>query len=272
MDVIFVVPRGKPFSIEVGYFDTVIEIKEKVQKYQGIPISRQTLIFKGQVLPDDGDVWKCEILHKSRIQLLVTPESDKKPVKVKTEEFSSPTKIQKLAKVKTEELHVSYEMDVNDTVLKLKDKIHDIEHVSKNNLVLHKAGTELHDHQFLRDCDVSDNSEIDVSVRASSAMVPTTSAATGTGVGGGGGESKKLKLKILPQSGTEKIPIEVNASDNVGELRKELQKLQQRLQFDLPQSYFFIHKQDVMYDDRSFRWHQVGQGDTIEIFSGSVTG
>lgn len=44
--------------------------------------------------------------------------------------------------------------------------------------------------------------------------MPTTSAATGTGVGGGG-ESKKLKLKILPQSGTEKIPIEVNASDNV---------------------------------------------------------
>ena len=64
---------------------------------------------------------------------------------------------------------VPVEMDVNDTVLKLKEKIHDMENFSmnnnNNNLVLHTAGggTELHDHQLLRDCDVSDNSEIDVS-------------------------------------------------------------------------------------------------------------
>lgn len=79
---------------------------------------------------------------------------------------------------------------------------------------------------------------------------------------------------VLPKSGTKKIPVEVNAGENVGELRKELQRLHQRLQsFHLPQDgYFFIYKQNVMDDDKSFRWHHVAHGDTIEIFNGSVTG
>ncbi|XP_057449480.1 ubiquitin domain-containing protein 7SL RNA1-like [Lotus japonicus] len=200
MDVFFELPRGRPFSIEVGFFDTVLEIKEKVQKYQGIPISKQTLILKGQVLQDDGDVWKYEILQNSRIQLVVTPDSDKPALMVKNEEFSS------------------------------------------------SPPTKIHDHE-------SDNS--------------TTSAATVANTGPGGSK----KLKVWAKSGTKKIPVEVNASDNVAELRKELNKLQQRLQFHLPQEgYFFIYEQNVMNDDRSFRWHHVKQGDTIEIFNGSVTG
>ncbi|KAJ1388335.1 Ubiquitin-like domain superfamily [Sesbania bispinosa] len=198
MDVIFEVQRGSTFSIEVGFFDTVLEIKEKVQKYQGIPISKQTLIFNNQVLQDDSDVWKCEILQNSRIQLIVAPGStDKVVINVKQEE-SSPL------------------------------------HPPKFNLI-----------------------------------TPPTTSVSGGNVGG----SKKLKLTVLVKSGTDKIPVEVNAYDNVGELRKELQKLHQRLQFHLPQDdYFFIYKQNVMDDDRSFRWHHVGQGDTIEVFNDSAPG
>ncbi|KAJ1386668.1 Ubiquitin-like domain superfamily [Sesbania bispinosa] len=257
MDVIFEIQRGKTFSIEVGFFDTVLEMKEKVQKYESIPISKQTLIFNGQVLPDDGDIWKCEIFQNSRIQLIVAPDSDKSPS----------AKIQLNVKITSSNVHIPLEMDLNDTVLKLKEKILEMMEnpVPVNRLILHVTGTELHDHQLLRDCDVSDNTEIDVSFRPS----PPTTSASGGNVGG----SKKLKLMVLPKSGTKKIPVEVNASDNVGELRKELQKLNQRLQFHLPQDgYFFIYKQNVMDDDRSFRWHHVGQGDTIEIFNGTVSG
>jgi len=126
----------------------------------------------------------------------------------------------------------------------------------------------LHDNQLIRDCDVSDKSEIEVSFKP-----PAGSAASPTVIGGGGGGSKKLKFMVLPKSGTKKIPVEMNATDNIGELRKELQKINQRLQFHLPQEgYFFIYKQNVMDDEKSFRWHHVCQGDTIEIFNGSVTG
>ena len=52
MDVNFVtqsVPK-RNFSIEIGFFDTVSEIKQKIQKYQGTLVFHQTLIFNGKVL------------------------------------------------------------------------------------------------------------------------------------------------------------------------------------------------------------------------------
>ncbi|OMO64914.1 Ubiquitin [Corchorus olitorius] len=160
-------------------------------------------------------------------------------------------------------------MDVNDTVLRLKEKIQEIEGVPVSKLVVQASGAELQDHRYLRDCELTENAEIDVNIKPS----PTGS---GTGSAGGGTTTmgnKRLKLMVLTKCGTKKIPVEMNASDNVGELRKELQKLHQRLHFHLPQEgYFFIYKQNVMDDDRSFRWHHVAHGDTIEIFNGSVTG
>ncbi|RDX96175.1 hypothetical protein CR513_21186, partial [Mucuna pruriens] len=255
MDIIFELQRGKSFTIEIGYYDTVLEMKEKVQKYHNIPVSKQTLILNGQVLQDSDDPWKIEIFHNTRLQLQLSPDKDDNKDLV----TSSPlVKIQLNVKAASKTHVVPLEVDVNDTVLRLKERIHEMEAVAApvNRLLLHSStAVELQDHQLLRDCDVSENTEIDVSFR------PSPTASPG---------SKKLKLMVLPKSGTKKVPVEVNASDNVGELRKELQKLHQRVQFHLPQDgYFFIYKQNVMDDDRSFRWHHVTQGDTIEIFNGS---
>lgn len=263
MDVIFERQGGRSFSIEVGFFDSVLEIKEKVQKYQGVPVTKQILIFNGHVLRDDRNVEDCEILQNSRIQLVVASETDKATIDNEIENLSPSKKIQLNVKIPNSKIHVPLEMDVSDTVGRLKEKIQEMEAVpAANRLAVHSSGTELQDHRSLRDCELSDNSDIDVSFRGS----PTASRSGST-------ISKKLKLMVLPKPGMKKIPVEVNASDNVEELRKELQKLQQRLLFQLPQEdYFFIHKQSVMDDDRSFRWHRVGQGDTIEIFHGKVTG
>lgn len=267
MDVIFEPQRGRPFSIEVGFFDTVLEIKEKILKYQAIPISNQTLIFNGSVLQDNRNVENCEILQSSHIQIIVSPESDKAIVEI--ESLSLSKKIQLNIKTPTAKFHAPLEMDVNDTVGRLKEKIQEMEAVPIHRLVIHSGGTELQDHRSLRDYELSDNSDIDVGFRGS----PTNSTAARSGPTMAAAGSKKLKLMVLTKCGTKKIPVEVNASDNVGELRKELPKLQQRLHFQLPQDgYFFIYEQNVMDDDRSFRWHHVGQGDTIEIFNGSVTG
>nr|GMC91408.1 Ubiquitin-like superfamily protein [Ipomoea batatas] len=173
MDLIFEPQRGTQFTIEIGYFDTVQEIKEKVQKYQGIPASTQTLVFNGNVLQDDLNVHSSEILDRS---------------------------------------HVSFK------------------------------------------------------------PLPATTT-TSSGSSGNTNSSKKLRITVLSQCETKKIPVEMNPSENVGELRKELERLKEQWQLELPDDgYFFIYKQNVMDDDRSFRWHNVGQGDTIEIFNGSVTG
>ncbi|KAK3431872.1 hypothetical protein EUGRSUZ_E03707 [Eucalyptus grandis] len=263
MDVIFEPQRGRPFSIEVGYFDTVQEIKEKIQKYQGIPMTTQTLIFNGRVLQDERNVEHCEILQNSHVQLVVVDAASPQNLHKAEEPSPSPsTKLQLNVKSASLKAHVPVEIDANDTVVRLKEKIHEIEGVPAGHLALQANGTELQDHQSVRECELLDNSEVEVSVKQCS---PTTSAAPGS--------SKKLKVMVLPKCGTKRIAVEVSASDNVGELRKELQKLQKSDQLHLPQEgYFFIYKQNVMDEDRSFRWHHVGQGDTIEIFNGSVTG
>ncbi|EOA19703.1 hypothetical protein CARUB_v10003551mg [Capsella rubella] len=205
MDVFFETQKGSPFSIELGYWDTVFEIKQKIEKYQHIPVSKQTLFFQGNVLQDHLNIEQCMILDNSRIQLYVpspdqTSNQNRYNQVLKTEQSPQP---------KSTEQFVNGHQD--STVMMA---------MSNNN-----------------------------------------------------NNPKKLKVMVLLKCGTRKIPVEVNAGDNVGELRKELAKVQQRFQLSLPQDgYFFIYKQNVMDDDRSFRWHRVDHGDTIEIFNGSVSG
>ncbi|XP_060186747.1 ubiquitin domain-containing protein 7SL RNA2-like [Lycium barbarum] len=276
MDVFFQPTKGRPFAIEVGYFDTILEIKDKIQRDQGIPIPKQTLIFKGNVLDDHLNVHYSDILDRSHIQLVVESEPDKNNG-IKAEQALSPTrKIQLLLKMPTSKISVTLEVDVTDSVRRVKERIHEMEGVHVSKLVMHANGIELIDHQSLQDYGLSDNSEINVSVRPSiiaSAAATTTTTSSGSSVNNNGNGPKKLRIMVLSKCGTKKIPIEVNPSDNVGYLKKELQKLNQKLELELPQEgYFFIYKQNVMDDDRSFRWHHVCQGDTIEIFNGSVTG
>ena len=123
--------------------------------------------------------------------------------------------------------------------------------------MLYSSGSELQDHWSLEQAGLSDSSEIDVGFMA------------GTG---GGSCFKKLKVVVgLPRCGGKKTAVEVNGSDKVGVLRMELDKLQKCLKFYLPKDgYYFIHKEHVMDEDRSFRWHHVGQGDAIEISPSSI--
>ncbi|OIT38634.1 hypothetical protein A4A49_65538, partial [Nicotiana attenuata] len=269
---------GRPFAIEVGYFDSILEIKEKIQKYQGIPVPKQTLIFKGNVLEDHINVHYSDILNNSHIQLVVESESksesDKNINIIKAEQSSPTKKLQLLIKMPTSsKLGIALEMNVTDSVRRVKERIHDMEGVHVSKLVMYANGIELIDHQSLQDYGLSDNSEIDVSIiKPNYIAASTTTTSSGSSSGNNINGSKKIRIMVLSKCGTKKFPIEVNPSDNVGHLRKELQILNQKLELDLPkEGYFFIYKQNVMDDDRSFRWHHVSQGDTIEIFNGSVT-
>ncbi|KAE8681938.1 Polyubiquitin 10 [Hibiscus syriacus] len=335
MDVIFETQSGKAFSIEVDFFDTVLEIKGKVQKYEGTPVDNQTLIFNGQVLQNERDVEYCEILQYSRIQLRVAPASDIKNKQQRRS--SSPLKeVQLNADTPLSESSFPFEIDDHDMALLISTdaELRDIK------VVLQSSGAELHgdmspgdcmltendnvDVNIKKDCLLTENENVDMNIKKSSEtsihleidksdnvllqssgaelqgdmspgdcmlaeknnvnvnvnvtikkpplpprsrkVSPTAAALTGAAMATRG--SKKMKLWVLPMYGTKKIPVAMNANDNVGELRKELQKLQKKLHFDLSEEgYFFIHKQNVMEDDRSFKWHQVVEGDTIEIFN-----
>ena len=83
--------------------------------------------------------------------------------------------------------------------------------------------------------------------------------------------AKRLRVMVLLKSGTRKLPVDVNASENVGELKKELMRMQERRLLSLPANFFFSHKQNLMDEERSFRLHNVRNGDTIEVFNGRIT-
>ncbi|KAK4369744.1 hypothetical protein RND71_009219 [Anisodus tanguticus] len=152
------------------------------------------------------------------------------------EHLSSPTrKIQLLLKTPTSKLGVALEVDVTDSIRMIKERIHEMEGVNVSKLVMHANEIELIDHQNLQDYGLSDNSEIDVSIRPSVvASATTTTTSSGSSVNNENG-LKKLRIIVLSKCGTKKTPIEVNPSDNVGHLRKELQKLNQKLELGLPQ-------------------------------------
>ncbi|TKY51106.1 hypothetical protein E2542_SST22616 [Spatholobus suberectus] len=151
---------------------------------------------------------------------------------------------------------IPIEMDVNNTVLKLKEKVLEQEEmypVPVDRVVLqsHTTHVELLDRQMLKDCAVfgyPDN-EIDVYLKP---------------------PPRKLKVTVLPMNSRERIEIEVNAEDTVAVLREKLEQVHRRVRFRLPTRgrYFFIHELNPMDERMSFRWHKVQNGDTIETFDG----
>lgn len=297
MDVIFETQRGRAFSIEVGFFDTIHEIKEKIEKYQSIPISRQTLIFKSQVLEDECKIEDTEILQNSKVKLIIDTESS--PSNNNNE--SSLTQIcKKTIKLYTKSSSTSssssiilnnVEVEPTDTVGCLKQMIYKADPtIPLDGFTLHSNGSDqLQDSLAIGEITTLENIEIELrhikkncypSAAVCNNVVVAAVTATATAPPSSpannlvkNSSSNKLRVMVLTKGGTKKIPVEVNAGDNVGDLKMELQRLQQTMSFYLPpEGYFFIYRQNVMDDDRSYRWHHVGHGDTIEIFNGSVTG
>ncbi|ESQ37975.1 hypothetical protein EUTSA_v10029305mg [Eutrema salsugineum] len=77
MEVFVDTSTGVTFSIELGYFDTVLDIKRKIEKSQRIPVSYQNLVFQGEFLTHDDFLAKVyNIVDKSRLQLLLVIPDD----------------------------------------------------------------------------------------------------------------------------------------------------------------------------------------------------
>ncbi|KAJ8442967.1 hypothetical protein Cgig2_019540 [Carnegiea gigantea] len=100
-----------PFRIEVGYFDTVLDIKTRINKHQGVPIDHQILTFNDKVLDDNDNVESCFITHNVHIELhIVKPDSNTALLLFK---LRDPGSTYRLFQV----------MDISDSVLQCKHKL-----------------------------------------------------------------------------------------------------------------------------------------------------
>ncbi|KAJ1290142.1 hypothetical protein BS78_02G220400 [Paspalum vaginatum] len=185
MDVTFVCSGEEPFKMEVGYFDTVQDVKEKLQSRRGWPAAVISLLHNGDVLADaDG----------------------------------GGSGIERHGIVEGSVVHVA-----------LLDGHHQQQHIKT---------TEKRNRR------------------------------------GEGAPRPPLRVTVVSRCGEGRVEMAVGARAAVSALRAELELARAAgAGFPLPRdgAYFFIHRQSVMDEARSFEWHGVATGDEVVVFDGSVT-
>ncbi len=68
---------GKIFTYEVDKFDTIKNVKAKIQNEHGIPIDQQILIFAGKKLKDELTISEYDIWCLSTLHLVLKLRGDK---------------------------------------------------------------------------------------------------------------------------------------------------------------------------------------------------
>ncbi|KAK1324680.1 hypothetical protein QJS10_CPA01g02678 [Acorus calamus] len=132
-------------------------MKEKVQKYIGIPISEQTLIFDGIFMSDEHDTEYYGVLQGSRIQV-----SERQPMRI-------------LVKVPHLNRKFSLEVYPKDTVARVKDKVRELEGTTtttNRRMVIFAGLLELDDSKRLTEYGLSEGTEVWVFFRLKVVLQP----------------------------------------------------------------------------------------------------
>ncbi|XP_071700648.1 ubiquitin-like domain-containing protein [Rutidosis leptorrhynchoides] len=244
---IHILTRAYVLTIEVAMQETILEIKRKVENCLGIPISSQTLSVCDWELLDGLDLDDYPIVTEgTKIDLTINH--------IPSLEYR--TQIQITVKFSSRKHNI--EVDKTETVGSLKEKIHIIDGTPIKQMRLFFSGVEMdEDFRNLSDYGVSDFSEIVVFLRSMSRSVA---------------EPPSRKLGFVVQTSSALLdstcfPLEMKDSSTVQELRESL--LSRKL---LPMDdYILIHKQRIMRENCSLRWHGVENGDYLYIFKGTVS-
>lgn len=240
---------GHKFAIEVGLKEPVVEIKNKIEQLLGVPVASQTLAVFGLELLDGLDLEDYPIVGDgTKIDLTIK-------YWMAPPNFYHSGKIQIIIKFSARQLHI--EVDRTETVRSLKEKIHIMDGTPIKRMSLFFCGTELEeDFRHLSEYGIHEFSEIVVFLKSMSRVKDDP-------------PSKRLSLVVQTSSSllnSARIPLEMKDSSTVNEL-KELLLRGKILPAD---DYLFIHKQRIMRDNCSLKWHGVDDGDFLYVFKGTV--
>ncbi|KAK7335564.1 hypothetical protein VNO80_27474 [Phaseolus coccineus] len=240
-----IVTRANQFFIEVGAQETVVAIKRKIEQLHGVPVASQVLSVTGWELVDGLDMDDYPIVTEgTKIDLTIKPVEP------------HPNKMHITVKFSAKKLNI--EVDRTDTVRSLKEKIHIIDSTPIKRMTLYFSGTELdEDFRTLSEYSIGEFSEIVVFLKTMnrSRDEPPT---------------RKLSLVVQTSSSllnAATIPLEMRDANTVNDL-KQLLISRKILPAD---DYLFIHRQRIMRDSCSLRWHGVENGDCLYVFKGTVS-
>ncbi|KAF3784601.1 Polyubiquitin 3 [Nymphaea thermarum] len=236
MEVDFELSNGSKYRIEIGFFDTVLDIKERLEKRSGIPVKQQSVLFKGTVMDDEKEVHLYGLWEGCCLEVLVKPEAGKLQVHVKG----------------LEDL-IFLKFDTSNTVNFLKERIHEQIGVPANRLLLLHQNKKLSDPVLtLGEYGVSDQSRIDVLIKPAKPLPPK--------------RHSTMNIIVEQARTNKKVSVEVKSTDTVSGLKEKLQAL------GIPaDEHFLIHNQSPMSDKKTLEWHGVEEGHVLTIFQGFVT-
>lgn len=246
---IVIATKTNQFFIEVGTQETVVEIKRKIEQIHGVPISSQILTVFGWELVDGLDMEDYPIVTEgTKVDLSVKP--------VVPNPNNHPNKMKITVKFSARRINI--EVDQTDTVRSLKEKIHIIDSTPIKRMTLYFSGMELEeDFRNLNEYGIREFSEIVVFLKTMSRSREET-------------PTRKVSLVVQTSSSllnAATIPLEMRDASTVNDL-KQLLLSRKILPVD---DYLFIHRQRIMRDSCSLRWHGVENGDSLYVFKGTVS-
>ncbi|KAF7823123.1 polyubiquitin 8 [Senna tora] len=248
---VVIVTITNQFFIEVGSQEKVVEIKRKISQVLGVPVASQILTVSGWELVDGLDMEDYPIVMEgTKVDLTI------KPLLMDPQHSAQCNKIQIIVKFSARQINI--EVDRTDTVRSLKEKIHIIDNTPIKRMSLFFSGIELdEDFRNLYEYGISEFSEIIVFLKTMNRSRDDP-------------PSRKLSLVVQTSSSllnAATIPLEMRDTNTVSEL-KQLLLSRKFLPAD---DYLFIHKQRIMRDSCSLRWHGVENGDFLYVFKGTVS-
>ncbi|KAL6329975.1 hypothetical protein AAG906_039890 [Vitis piasezkii] len=246
---VIIAARTCEIAIDIGLQEPVLEIKHKIEQLHGVPVALQTLSVSGWELMDGLDMEDYPIVTEGTRIDLMTKHIEHYPL-------ARCSKIQIIIKFSARQ--ISIEVDRTETVGSLKEKIHIIEGTPIKRMILYFSGIEMEeDFRNLSEYGIREFSEIIVFLKALNRTRD---------------QPPVRKLNVVVQTSSSLlnsacIPLELRDMDTVHELRQLL--LARKI---LPRDdYLFIHKQRIMRDNCSLRWHGVEDGDSLYVFRGTVS-
>nr|XP_012570123.1 uncharacterized protein LOC101509069 [Cicer arietinum] len=255
MNLTFLIERQKCVTIEVGFFDSFLEVKEKIEKYESVLVSKQKFMFNGKLLNDKDTVIKSNLTQNSLIlvKVVYNKKIPRFNLRVRFPGYCS--------------LAYGVQVYLDETVFQLKKRIHNkFNFIRMNDMFLlfsTYAGNQVLDHQSLHQLRVIRNSYVYVFIKKQKkapARVQVSPAFRGWG-------RPMLNLKVVPLANRGRgtiVKVRIASNAKVSELKKAMEYRKSNV---LPKRcYLFIHKQYVMWEDESFEWHEVNDGDTIDLF------